>query len=676
MKRAAGIVAVLTLCAGLAGAQETLTYLDLISRLTDLERLGTLPAPGERCAQWSSWERSSVWDEASGKYVKWDANGDGTGFIREQGDSLVFAEIEGPGCIWRIWSARPEDGHVRVYLDGAETPAIDLPFRAYFDGTAEPFTRKTLCYEAAKGWNCYVPIPFEKSCLVVADEGWGRYYHFTYSEFPEGTKVRTFERELSADEKAALDAADALLSQPGADLAAERDGQVTTTTDFTVPAGGKHTVAKLSGPRAITSIRALVDLPEPPADIDALRELVLQIRWDGEEEPSVWAPWADFFGTAAGANQYGSLPMGLTGDNWWYSNWYMPFKSEAVVELVNEGKEPRAVKFRVAHAPVTAPMDTLGRFHAKWHRDAFLPLEPERWIDWTMVTTEGRGRFCGVNLHVYNPRGGWWGEGDEKFFVDGEKFPSTFGTGSEDYFGYAWGNPTLFARPYHNQTISMNNRGHISVNRWQITDNVPFQESFEGCIEKYFLNDRPCLFAATAYWYLAPGGTDPYMPVPVADRTGYYESTPPPVPHVRGAMEGEKLKVTGQTGGKTSVQELLGLDGEWSDGKHLWITEAKPGDRIDIALPVLEAGKYVVAMQFTKARDFGIVQVYLDGEKLKDPIDLFNPTVKPHGPFDMATLELTKDKHTLTIEIVGTNPKADPKNYMAGLDYVLLKPTK
>ena len=74
-------------------------------------------------------------------------------------------------------------------------------------------------------------------------------------------------------------------------------------------------------------------------------------------------------------------------------------------------------------------------------------MPKDRWPDWIMLRTEGRGRFCGVSLHVWNPRGGWWGEGDEKFFVDGEKFPSTFGTGSEDYFGYAWGCPSLFQKP-------------------------------------------------------------------------------------------------------------------------------------------------------------------------------------------------------------------------------------
>jgi len=160
----------------------------------------------------------------------------------------------------------------------------------------------------------------------------------------------------------------------------------------------------------------------------------------------------------------------------------------------------------------------------KWHRDAFLPTEKERWIDWPILKTQGQGRFCGVALEVWNPRGGWWGEGDEKWFVDGEKFPSTFGTGSEDYFGYAWCNPHLFQNAYHNQTRNdnTNNASHVSVNRWQINDNIPFASSFEGCIEKYYPNNRPTLYAAMAYWYLAPGGKDPYKAVPVKDRVNWY----------------------------------------------------------------------------------------------------------------------------------------------------------
>ncbi len=86
--------------------QETLTYADLVNRLIDLERLATLPAAGETCRQWSSWDRASQYDAATDKYVRWDANGDGGHVIRQEGEQSVLAEMDGPGCIWRIWSAR------------------------------------------------------------------------------------------------------------------------------------------------------------------------------------------------------------------------------------------------------------------------------------------------------------------------------------------------------------------------------------------------------------------------------------------------------------------------------------------------------------------------------------------------------------------------------------------
>jgi len=668
-------VALLTLAllTPLATAQETLTYIDLIHRLTDLERLATLASPGEACAQCSSYDRASKHDAATGKYVAWDANGDGSGFIREEDGSILMAEMTGPGCIWRVWSARPEDGHVRIYLDGAADPAVDLPFKAYFDGSTAPFNRKAMCYEAARGWNCYVPIPYQESCKIVAAPGWGRYYHWTYATFPQGAHVPAFHMDLTPEESAALDAADQFLgARLGTDPAGPRTREAVVRKTVAVGAGAAQTVAALEGPRAITGLRAKLDLPESPADRAVLRELVLRITWDGDAEPSVWTPLGDFFGTAPGANVYRSLPLGLTEDGWWYCYWYMPFAEKALVELANEGAEAREATFEIVHAPLTAPVDTLGRFHAKWHGDALLPEAPERQIDWTMVKTEGAGRFCGVMLHVWNPRGGWWGEGDEKLFVDNEPFPSTFGTGSEDYFGYAWGNPTLFARPYHNQTISSGNAGHVSVNRWHITDNVPFQTAFEGCIEKYFPNNRPTLFDCTAYWYLAPGGRDPYGPLPADQRMAWPE---PDVKRVKGTIEGEKMEILAKTAGNPHPQELTGLGDQWSANTHLWWTGAQPGDKLDLALPVKEDGTFRIAAQLTKARDYAIVQLYLDDEKLGDPIDLFNPGVIPTGEMDLATRALKKGTSKFTLEIVGANPDA-VKSYMAGVDYLKLVPAQ
>src|SRR5512145_2991764 len=91
--------AVLALAIQLPSAQAAdLTYLHLVQRLTDMEQLALLPQPGEKTAQWSSYDRASKYDSASGQYIAWDANGDGDGIIRKEGDQQVIAEMEGPGC--------------------------------------------------------------------------------------------------------------------------------------------------------------------------------------------------------------------------------------------------------------------------------------------------------------------------------------------------------------------------------------------------------------------------------------------------------------------------------------------------------------------------------------------------------------------------------------------------
>ena len=93
----------------------TLTYRDLIGRLTDLRRLATPPVAGETTGTFTSYDRSSTFDEATGTYRDWGANADGSGYIREHDDGgLIVFDADGPGVIWRIWSALPADGHMRI----------------------------------------------------------------------------------------------------------------------------------------------------------------------------------------------------------------------------------------------------------------------------------------------------------------------------------------------------------------------------------------------------------------------------------------------------------------------------------------------------------------------------------------------------------------------------------
>ena len=235
-----------------------------------------------------------------------------------------------------------------------------------------------------------------------------------------------------------------------------------------------------------------------------------------------------------------------------YSHWYMPFAEQARVVISNDGAKPYTVSFTIEHEALTCSARGLLRFHAKWHRDAFLAEVQQngRGIDWPLLLATGQGRFCGLHLHVWNRWADpvneaatwwygrwneksidwWWGEGDEKFFVDGEKFPSTFGTGSEDYIGYAWAAeppfPT-FESAFASQPYSeLNANGHTSVNRFHICDNVPFNQSFEASIEKCKPNrwgeGNRCLYATVVYWYQRGGETDRYGPSPLAERVGYY----------------------------------------------------------------------------------------------------------------------------------------------------------
>lgn len=231
-----------------------------------------------------------------------------------------------------------------------------------------------------------------------------------------------------------------------------------------------------------------------------------------------------------------------------YSNWYMPFSKQAKIELINRGNQKQELQIQIIHTPLTEPADKLLRFHSKWHDGRFKEEVQSlgREKDWPLLVTKGKGRFCGLTLHIqneweepgqptvnwwygkYDARNiwWWWGEGDEKFYVDGEKFPSTFGTGSEDYIGYAWSAEPAFAlfdSGFASQPFTaIDGNGHTIVSRLHVSDNIPFQKSFTAAIDKYKddkWGDKEqgcvecpniCLFQAVAYWYLVPGQADNY----------------------------------------------------------------------------------------------------------------------------------------------------------------------
>ena len=131
------------------------------------------------------------------------------------------------------------------------------------------------------------------------------------------------------------------------------------------------------------------------------------------------------------------------------------------------------------------------------------------------------------------------------------------------------------------------------------------------------------------------------------------------------------MKVITCTGGSLQTQNMAGWGMKVSDNAQLWWTGAKPGDRLELALPVVKAGKYQLLAQFTKAADYGIVQLSLDDQELGEPKDFYHDGVIVTGSVDLGVRQLSAGEHRLVMEIIGANPNA-LKRYMFGLDYVKL----
>lgn len=631
----------------------------LLDEMVDLHRLTRLPDPAYTTRQFASYDRAST---THSDHAGWFANGDAGKFLREEErdgrTEHVLMDAEGPGAIVRIWSANPT-GTIRFYLDGAEAPALEADLAALLGGKVEGFP-VPLAGMRGRGWNLYFPIPYARHCKVTNDKP-GFYYHVNYRTYPAGTPVRTFVRSDLAGLEGKIRLVAERLSKPrgGSNLPEDR---ARAAFDTTVPPG----TAKLwegEGRKEICGFLVRIDADDPGS---AVRQVVLEMTFDGRK--TVECPLGDFFGTAPGLIPYESLPLGIseTEPREMWCHWRMPFREKAVISVRNQGEATVRLHGGVSTVPCSWDDRTL-HFHAKWRIEKAVPTRPM--TDWRHLAANGAGRFVGGALHLVNPVKIWWGEGDEKIYVDGEVFPSHLGTGSEDYYGYAWGSPERFVHAYHNQpkVDGPGNYGNTSVNRFHIIDDIPFTRSFTFDMENWHWDPAvKTARAAVSYWYARPGSSDFFGPI-VGDDTVPIEVPEWKAARVPGAIEGEEMEVVAKTG-SLETQSY----GFMSNEEHLWWTGGSPGDRLTLAFEAPESGERTVLVRFTKARDYAMVQCHVNGRKAGPAIDLYDPRVVGSEPISLGKVPILKGRNTLTIEIVGANEKA-VKSYMVGLDYLLLE---
>lgn len=663
MRRTMLLSAVLGLVATawVTAAPPTITTESLLAEMTDLRDMAEFPDPPYTCKQFSSYDRES---KTPADPKGWFANADVGKYLRvEDRDGRkehVMVDTDGPGAIVRIWSANPE-GVLRVYLDNSEKPAIEAPMKEMLGGTM-PGIPKPIACEVSRGWNSYLPIPYAKHCKITSDKG-GFYYHVNYRTYPADTQVVSFEPEQ-------LKTLAPKIADVARRLASPRSGggppetRQRTPFELTIEPGQSAPLSIRQAGRAICGILVKATAKDV---VQALRGVVMRIEFDGHE--TVASPLGDFFGAAPGINPYESLPMGVTKDGDMWSHWYMPFRETAVVTFANMGTQPVTLTGGVSTVPYRWTDRTL-YFHAKWRMDRQVPTRPMQ--DWNYLTAKGEGVFAGVAFNIANPVKAWWGEGDEKIYVDGETFPSHFGTGTEDYYGYAWCCNELFTHAYHNQPRcdGPGNYGHTSVNRWHILDRIPFTKDFRFDMELWHWHEKCEVdMAVTAYWYATAAAEDTFPKIEKADLPVTVLPKWEP-PKVKGAIEGESMRVIEKAGGLALPQDI----GECSGERHMfWHGELKVGDRLVLGFPVEKAGKYEVRARFLTAGDYGIVQLAVNGEKAGEPRDFYHNGIKVSDEISLGTFELKAGENTISAEATGTNEKAKPAHFF-GLDYVLLKP--
>lgn len=651
----------LTLNASTVTAQWSIDTAKLLAEMPRLQGLMRWPNPPYVTRQFSSYDRRSTSPDDS---ANWFANTDWGQFVREEKvgarTEYVMMEAEGPGAIVRIWTANPV-GTYRFYFDRADEPQFAVDAKKLFAGEV-PGIPVPLAGERSRGWNVYFPIPYRHHAKVTCDKS-RFYYHVNYRTYPPGTEVDTFSAEDLTRYRPLIEKIAKQLAHPATLNLAPSDAH-TTRFAQTLAVGTDVTAVALRGSQRIVALRMTLLAEDAPA---AARETVMELTFD--DETTVACPVGDFFGSAPGLIPYASLPMGITDETppVMWCHWPMPFQRKAHLRFRNLGDQEVTLKGSLAMR-YHEWRDRSLYFHAGWRIERDIPATPPS--DWTHLRCTGRGRLVGSTLHIVNNVASWWGEGDEKIYVDGETFPSFFGTGTEDYYGYAWCSPEPFNHAYHNQLYAQGpgNFGHIMLSRFHILDDIPFTQSLRFDIEN--LHPHPSASttrAAVCYWYAKPGGTDFYAPITEKDvaweRPGTYEPL-----RVPGAIEAETMTICSKTG---RVEPQFVGD-RHSNGHQLWWTKGKPGDKVELAFDVAEPGRQHVLVRATRTPEYGIIQLHINGQPAGEPLDLYSEAVHGTEEIDLGEFDLKAGTNTLTLELLGANEKAT-KDYAVGIDYIKLK---
>jgi hypothetical protein len=342
----------------------------------------------------------------------------------------------------------------------------------------------------------------------------------------------------------------------------------------------------------------------------------------------------------------------------------MPFRKSARITVTNEGKgRVNAFYYYVDWQKLKSlPKDT-AYFHAQYRQQ--VPCQPGG-KNYVILEAEGRGHYVGTVQSVRLNEPGWYGEGDDFFFIDGEQEPSLRGTGTEDYFCDAWGF-RKFDGLYYGLPIweGYNTGDRSTVYRWHIPDPIPFRKSLRVEIEHKGSRDnvsgfieRYDDFYTVAYWYQ----TEPHKPFP-------------PLPPARERVPYDEAQIKELDlfldGAQAEPKEALRTqEGYGRGGKQVFFTPAQSGGSFTLKIPVAEAGSYNAILFATCSWDYGIYQISLGGQAAGGPRDFYSGGTGTRE-LNLGRFELPAGEVELSFRNAGKNP--DSKGYFLGVDGILLR---
>ena len=418
-------------------------------------------------------------------------------------------------------------------------------------------------------------------------------------------------------------------------------------------------IADLEGPGIIRHIWNTAASLNPYS----LRALVIRIYWDNSDRPSVEVPLGDFFGVGWGVKKdFQSFPVSVSSlGRSRACFWQMPFRKHAKITVSNEmdGYGPAYFYYYVDWEKVNSLPDSVLYFHARYSQQT-----PAKSGDHVILDTKGKGNYAGTVYSVIQKENGWFGEGDDSFYIDGEDVPSIQGTGTEDYFNDAWGFRE-FSGDFHGVPLYEGPLAgdRVSAYRWHIPDPVRFKKSLKVTIEhKGSLFDdegnqhsssgeRADWISSVAFWYQTPVAFSE-KPLPPAE-----ERIPPC--HIFIASTLNVKAVPDKV--KKEVEAVTFQPGV-------------PDGNIEFEFEVTEAGKYKMSAVLADNLFGGVYQPFVDDKPAGPALDM----VSKGGDWTeyvFGLFVLEKGKHTLSFKGMGDSPKMRPslmKKYEIGVSSIIL----